>query len=141
MQPEIKKPIWYLAGPFYQYNEDVKKLAMAAGLRIIDANVTLDRTDAADPDRLPEVTLVADGLPAPKEAAAPAPAKPKADTVADGTVDLGNGQSISAADLEAKAVELSGLTPGKFKQQPKAARESFVLVALEQAKAAAVPAA
>jgi len=50
-----QKPIWYLPGPNFQYVEDVKALAREAGLRIIDANVTSDRSDeAADP---PKVTL------------------------------------------------------------------------------------
>ena len=49
------KNIWYLPGPFHQYQEDVKALAKEAGLRIIDANVTDDRGgEAVD---TPEVTL------------------------------------------------------------------------------------
>ena len=47
--------IWYLPGPFYQYQEDVKALAAEAGLRIIDANVTASRDGAAE--NTPEVTL------------------------------------------------------------------------------------
>lgn len=47
--------IWYLPGPFHQYQEDVKALAKEAGLRIIDANVTDDRGDEAVDT--PEVTL------------------------------------------------------------------------------------
>ena len=47
--------IWYLPGPFYQYQEDVKALAAEAGLRISDANVTTDRDGAAE--NTPEVTL------------------------------------------------------------------------------------
>ena len=49
------KNIWYLPGPFHQYQEDVKALAKEAGLRIIDANVTEIRDDEAD--KTPEVTL------------------------------------------------------------------------------------
>jgi len=49
------KNIWYLPGPFHQYQEDVKALAKKAGLRIIDANVTEFRDDEADDT--PEVTL------------------------------------------------------------------------------------
>lgn len=49
------KNIWYLPGPFHQYQEDVKALAKSAGLRIIDANVTENRDDEAG--RTPEVTL------------------------------------------------------------------------------------
>ena len=49
------KNIWYLPGPFHQYQEDVKALAKDAGLRIIDANVTEGREDEADDT--PKVTL------------------------------------------------------------------------------------
>jgi regulator of replication initiation timing len=49
------KNIWYLPGPFHQYQEDVKALAKKAGLRIIDANVTEGREDKADDT--PKVTL------------------------------------------------------------------------------------
>jgi hypothetical protein len=49
------KNIWYLPGPFHQYQEDVKVLAKKAGLRIIDANATDGREDEADDT--PNVTL------------------------------------------------------------------------------------
>lgn len=49
------KNIWYLPGPFHQYQEDVKALAKAAGLRIVDASVTESRDGAADD--VPEVTI------------------------------------------------------------------------------------
>jgi hypothetical protein len=49
------KNIWYLPGPFHQYQEDVKALAKEHGLRIIDANVTEGRDDEAV--NKPEVTL------------------------------------------------------------------------------------
>lgn len=49
------KNIWYLPGPFHQYQEDVKALAKASGLRIVDASVTVSREDAAD--EVPEVTI------------------------------------------------------------------------------------
>ena len=49
------KNIWYLPGPFHQYQEDVKALAKANGLRIIDASATESREDAADD--VPEVTI------------------------------------------------------------------------------------
>ncbi|MFN3356283.1 MAG: hypothetical protein ACK418_09740 [Pseudomonas sp.] len=49
------KNIWYLPGPFHQYQEDVKALAKASGLRIVDASVTENREDAAD--EVPEVTI------------------------------------------------------------------------------------
>ena len=49
------KNIWYLPGPFHQYQEDVKALAKANGLRIIDASATESREDAAD--EVPDVTV------------------------------------------------------------------------------------
>lgn len=49
------KNVWYLPGPFHQYQEDVKALAKECGLRIVDANVTESREDAADD--VPDVTL------------------------------------------------------------------------------------
>ncbi|WP_046489955.1 hypothetical protein [Pseudomonas veronii] len=49
------KNIWYLPGPFHQYQEDVKALAKASGLRIVDASVTESREDAAD--EVPGVTV------------------------------------------------------------------------------------
>lgn len=49
------KNIWYLPGPFHQYQEDVKALAKASGLRIVDASVTESREDAADD--VPEVPI------------------------------------------------------------------------------------
>lgn len=61
------KNIWYLPGPFHQYQEDVKALAKASGLRIVDASVTESREDAADdvPDvtikELPKVLLIGGG--------------------------------------------------------------------------------
>lgn len=50
-----KKNIWYLPGPFHQYQEDVKALAKANGLRIIDASATESREDAAE--EVPDVTI------------------------------------------------------------------------------------
>lgn len=47
--------IWYLPGPTFQYNEDVSALAREHGLRIIDANVTADRTN--EEKHPPKVTL------------------------------------------------------------------------------------
>ena len=62
-----KKNIWYLPGPFHRYSEDIKALAKASGLRIVDASVTESREDAADdvPDvtikELPKVLLIGGG--------------------------------------------------------------------------------
>ena len=51
----MSNKIWYLSGPFHQYQEDVKALAKKAGLRIIDASVTASRDgEAAD---VPVVTV------------------------------------------------------------------------------------
>ncbi|WP_434703077.1 hypothetical protein J3P85_19380 [Pseudomonas sp. Z1-12] len=55
------KNVWYLPGPFHQYLEDVKALAKKAGLRIIDANVTESREDAAEDT--PKVTIRAPAQP------------------------------------------------------------------------------
>ncbi|MEB2514795.1 hypothetical protein SOP85_05015 [Pseudomonas sp. YuFO20] len=49
------KNIWYLPGPFHQYQEDVKALAKEHGLRIIDASATGSRENAAD--EVPDVTI------------------------------------------------------------------------------------
>ena len=49
------KNIWYLSGPFHQYQEDVKAMAKANGLRIVDSSVTESREDAADD--VPDVTV------------------------------------------------------------------------------------
>lgn len=49
------KNTWYLPGPFHQYSENVKALAKAAGLRIVDANATDARHDSAED--VPKVTL------------------------------------------------------------------------------------
>ena len=47
--------IWYLAGPFHQYQESVKELAREHGLVIVDANVAEGRKGAAK--NVPEVTI------------------------------------------------------------------------------------
>ena len=51
----MSNKIWYLPGPFHQYQEDVKALAKEHGLRIIDANITESRDGEADD--VPEVTV------------------------------------------------------------------------------------
>ncbi|MGO4326740.1 hypothetical protein AB4Z48_18090 [Cupriavidus sp. 2TAF22] len=65
MEKEVND-IWYLAGPFFRYEQDVKAEARRAGLRIIDANVTDDRTGEAD--KVPKVTLKPEYRPAKPEA-------------------------------------------------------------------------
>lgn len=50
-----KNNIWYLAGPFHQYQEDVKALAKEHGLVIVDANAATSRKDEARD--VPEVTI------------------------------------------------------------------------------------
>lgn len=47
--------IWYLAGPFHKYQENVKELAREHGLVIVDANVAESRKGAAKD--VPEVTI------------------------------------------------------------------------------------
>ncbi|WP_367863738.1 hypothetical protein [Pseudomonas guariconensis] len=47
--------IWYLPGPFHQYQENVKELARENGLVIVDANVAEGRKGAAKD--VPEVTI------------------------------------------------------------------------------------
>ncbi|WP_434706915.1 hypothetical protein J3Q07_08370 [Pseudomonas sp. D4-18] len=51
----MSNKIWYLPGPFHQYQEDVKALAKERGLVIIDANVTESRDGEAGD--VPDVTL------------------------------------------------------------------------------------
>lgn len=50
-----KNNIWYLAGPFHQYQEDVKALAKEHGLVIVDANAAANRKGEAKD--VPEVTI------------------------------------------------------------------------------------
>ncbi|MGE8302875.1 MAG: hypothetical protein ACN6PW_00280 [Pseudomonas kermanshahensis] len=50
-----KNNIWYLAGPFHQYQEDIKALAKEHGLVIVDANSALSRKGEAKD--VPEVTI------------------------------------------------------------------------------------
>lgn len=50
-----KNNIWYLAGPFHQYKEDIKALAKEHGLVIVDANSALSRKGEAED--VPEVTI------------------------------------------------------------------------------------
>lgn len=50
-----KNNIWYLPGPFHQYQEDIKALAKESGLVIVDANSTESRKGEAKD--VPEVTI------------------------------------------------------------------------------------
>jgi len=50
-----KNNIWYLAGPFHQYQEDVKALAKEHGLVIVDANAATNRDGEAKD--VPEVSI------------------------------------------------------------------------------------
>lgn len=50
-----KNNIWYLAGPFHQYQENVKALAKEHGLVIVDANAAESRKGEAKD--VPEVTI------------------------------------------------------------------------------------
>ena len=51
----MSNKIWYLPGPFHQYQKDVKALAKKAGLRIIDASATASRVGEAKD--VPAVTV------------------------------------------------------------------------------------
>lgn len=84
-----KKPIWYLAGPFYRYAQDVKALAAKAGVRIVDANVTESRKDAAPEKDLPKVDLLPEygGAEKKKETAAEKKAREKAEKDAQELAD------------------------------------------------------
>ncbi|XUF68226.1 hypothetical protein FT159_03445 [Bordetella pertussis] len=55
MTQKTKLPVWYLPGPFYRYEQDVKAEAAKAGVRIVDANATGSRDGAAK--EVPKVTL------------------------------------------------------------------------------------
>lgn len=70
--PALRRPVWYLPGAPWRYVEDVKKLAAAAGLKIIDAEMTVDRS--GEHPNPPKVTLRPEFAP-PKTAEA---SKPKA---------------------------------------------------------------
>ena len=61
MANKQKAPVWYLAGPFHRYKEDVKELARKAGVRIIDARFVPEgqRANAAPEKDLPKATLKA----------------------------------------------------------------------------------
>lgn len=50
-----KNNIWYLPGPFHQYQEDIKALAKENGLVIVDANSSESRRGEAK--FVPEVTI------------------------------------------------------------------------------------
>ncbi|WP_031320085.1 hypothetical protein [Pseudomonas piscis] len=50
-----KNNIWYLPGPFHQYQEDIKALAKESGLVIVDANSTESRNGEAK--NVPEITI------------------------------------------------------------------------------------
>lgn len=92
------KNIWYLPGPFHQYQEDVKALARAAGLRIVDANVTESRDGECE--KPPKVKL--------KEVAAPLVVV--GDDKAVGEVLIGKLQ----AESDAIRVLVDGLESGEI---------------------------
>lgn len=55
--PETKNPIWYIPGPFYRYNEDIKALARRAGVRVVDAHAAPDARDSAPLDTYPQLSM------------------------------------------------------------------------------------
>lgn len=73
-QVKPKLPVWYLEGPFFRYEQDVKAEAAKAGVRIIDARATSERKDEAK--NVPKVTLKAEYRAAEKAEAAKAGGKP-----------------------------------------------------------------
>lgn len=60
--PALRRPVWYLPGAPWRYVEDVKALAAAAGLKIIDAEMTDDRS--GEHPNPPKVTLRPEFAPA-----------------------------------------------------------------------------
>lgn len=65
-----RPPTWLVDFPTFRYVEDVKALARAAGLRVIDAAYAndLDRKVAVSADKAPKLTLRPEFQPAPKGA-------------------------------------------------------------------------
>ena len=74
-EPKYQKSVWYLPLPAFLYVEDVKKLARDNGLRIVDANVTQDRSGACEDP--PKVTLRPEYAPKAEPEAAKVDAKAK----------------------------------------------------------------
>ncbi|MGO2450883.1 hypothetical protein [Pseudomonas taetrolens] len=100
----MSNKIWYLPGPFHRYQEDVKVLAREAGLRIIDANVTAIRDDAAED--VPTVTV--------KTVARSEPESPL--VVVTGQASLDQKELIGKLQAESAAIRVliesaEGLTP------------------------------
>ncbi|MBW0236344.1 hypothetical protein [Pseudomonas sp. D1HM] len=100
----MSNKIWYLPGPFHRYQEDVKVLAREAGLRIIDANVTAIRDDAAED--VPTVTV--------KTVARSEPESPL--VVGTGQASLDQKELIGKLQAESDAIRVliestEGLTP------------------------------
>jgi len=55
---------WFVKFPTYKYNEDVKKLARMAGLKIVDARYQSDMEQVA---KAPKLTINANFIPAKSE--------------------------------------------------------------------------
>ncbi|WP_460044123.1 hypothetical protein [Pseudomonas sp. S2_H01] len=92
-----KKNIWYLEGPFHQYQEDVKALAKERGLRIVDANMTDSREDEAVD--VPEVTT-----------------RPELRVLVVGGSDNGSAIEALRRELEAVGVIVEGLAVGDLQR-------------------------
>ena len=61
---EVKKDVWFLEGPYYRYEQDVKKEARKAGLRIIDSRfASPEMKKALSAPKTPEVELKAEFKP------------------------------------------------------------------------------
>lgn len=88
--PKFQRKVWYLASPFYQYVEDVKKVARDNGLRIIDATVTTDRSFACEDP--PAVTIKPEYQPKEKAAGHDAGDAVAAAKLAEANKPGGNGR-------------------------------------------------
>ena len=52
------RPVWLVGFPTSQYNEDVKAVASAAGLRIVDAKFKANFSESDLADNTPSLTKV-----------------------------------------------------------------------------------
>lgn len=145
---EVETPrIWYLAGPYFRYVENVKKLAKAHNLKIVDANVTEGRNFAVEG---PAVTFkpeyAASATPAPsfaeviaaqakKEEAAKATAAPAALLGSDklpAEIEVGSGQpDVQLDTVVAAAHTRSGLDVVAWNKLSAAKRGKALMAELE----------
>lgn len=131
-----RESIWYLAGPFYQYEENVKAVARAAGVRIIDANVTDDREGAAE--NPPRVTLK------PEYGGAPAASRFEVLHGSDklpAHIEIGSGApDAQLGTIVAAAHAASGLSADDWNKLKPAARDKLLKAQIELLQASALAA-